>query len=160
MRSMKEGEMAVYKIDVDEEIWQFLKKNAEPLEDTPNSVLKRFLFGGNGRRVESLAKTNTTNDFPTFPASVPEALSQTLEVIYGVKKLGLLRRQATNLVAKKHGIAPQTVIDKYCRQLDKRAYDVDRLLEAKTSEELEGLLLGRFKSNRDVVREFFEALEA
>ncbi|MDO8721200.1 MAG: hypothetical protein Q7J31_03120 [Syntrophales bacterium] len=150
--------MAVYKIDIDEEVWQFLKKNAEPFEDTPNSVLKRFLFGGTERRVESSAKTHTTNDFPTFSAAVPKALSQTLEVVYGVKKLGLSRRQATNLVAKKRGIAPQTVIDKYCRQLDKRAYDVDRLLEAKSSEGLEGLLLERFRSNRDVVRDFFKAL--
>ena len=83
--------MAVYKIDVDEEVWQFLKKNADPFEDTPNSVLKRLLFGRTENRTESPVKTHTANDFPTFPASVPKALAQTLEVIYGVKKLGLSR---------------------------------------------------------------------
>lgn len=152
--------MAVYKIDVDEEVWQFLKKNAEPFEDTPNSVLKRLLFGGSTKQVESSVKTHTGNDFPTFSGSVPVALAQILEVVYGVKKLGLSRRKATNLVAKKRGIAPQTVIDKYCRQLDKRAYDVDRLLEAMTTEGLQELLLERFRSNRDVIRNFFQSLSA
>lgn len=152
--------MAFYKIDVDEEIWQFLKKNAEPFEDTPNSVLKRLLFGGTESRAEAPVKTHTANDFPVFSPSVSEALAQTLEVIYGVKKLGLSRRQATNLVAKKRGIAPQTVIDKYCRQLDKRAYEVDRLLESKNSEGLQELLFNRYRSNRDVVRDFFQSLAA
>ena len=152
--------MAVYKIDVDEEVWQFLKKNAEPFEDTPNSVLKRLLLGGADRQAEGHIRSYTTNDFPTFPASVPEALAQTLEVVYGVKKLGLSRRQATSLVAKKRGIASQTVIDKYCRQLGKRAHDVDRLLEGERSEGLQELLLERFRRNRDVVRDFFQALAA
>ncbi|MCX5805061.1 MAG: hypothetical protein NT010_03175 [Proteobacteria bacterium] len=152
--------MGFYKIDVDEEVWQFLKKNAEPFEDTPNSVLKRLLFGGTERRVENTLKTHTTNDFPVFSSSVPEALAQTLEVIYGVKKLGLSRRQATNLVAKKRGIAPQTVIDKYCRQLDKRAYDVDLLLESQNQEGLQAVLLERFRNNRDVIRDFFQSLAA
>jgi len=152
--------MAFYKIDVDEEVWQFLKKNAEPFEDTPNSVLKRLLFSATESRAESPAKTHTANDFPTFSSSVPAALSQTLEVIYGVKKLGLSRRQATNLVAKKRRITPQAVIDKYCRQLGKRAYDVDRLLESKDSEGLQAVLLEKFRSHRDVVRDFFQTLVA
>src|SRR5258707_7205002 len=32
-------------IRVDDEIWALLKKHAEPLEDTPNDVLKRLLLG-------------------------------------------------------------------------------------------------------------------
>jgi negative regulator of replication initiation len=150
--------MAFYKIDVDEEVWQYLKKHAEPFEDTPNSVLKRLLFERTERRPENPIKTHTSNDFPVFPSSVPQALSQTLEVIYGVKKLGLSRKQATNLVAKKRGIAPQTVIDKYCRQLDKQAYDIDRLLESSSLEGLRALLLEKFRSNRDVIRDFFQTL--
>lgn len=150
--------MAFYKIDVDEEVWQYLKKNAEPFEDTPNSVLKRLLFISTERRTENLTKTHTSNDFPVFPSTVPQALAQTLEVIYGVKKLGLSRRQATNLVAKKRNIAPQTVIDKYCRQLDKQAYDIDRLLESRSLEGLQALLLERFRTSRDVVRNFFQVL--
>ena len=150
--------MAFYKIDVDEEVWQHLKQNAEPFEDTPNSVLKRLLFGRVDKSATIPTKTHTANDFPIFSPSVPAALAQTLEVIYGVKKLGLSRKQATNLVAKKRGIATQTVIDKYCRQLNKRAYDVDRLLESKNSEELQALILDRFRTNRDVVREFFQTL--
>ncbi|RLG22188.1 hypothetical protein DRN85_10995 [Methanosarcinales archaeon] len=150
--------MAFYKIDVDEELWQFLKKNAEPFEDTPNSVLKRLLFGGTKSSPEDSLKTHITNDFPVFPPSIPKALAQTLEVIYGVKKLGLTRRKATNLVAKKRGIAPQTVVDKYCRQLDKRAYEIDRLLESNDLEGLQELLFNRYRSKRDVVRDFFQSL--
>ena len=152
--------MAFYKIDVDDEVWQFLKKNAEPFEDTPNSVLKRLLFGRENGRSKNPARTHTPNDFPSFPSSVPAALSQILEVIFGVKKLGLSRRQATNRVAKNRQISPQAVIDKYCRQLDKRASDMDRMLEEKSLEGLEALLLKRFRNNSDVVRNFFKALVA
>jgi hypothetical protein len=33
------------KIEVDDDIFKFLKKHAEPFEDTPNSVLRRLLLG-------------------------------------------------------------------------------------------------------------------
>ena len=152
--------MGFYKIDVDEEVWQFLKKNAEPFEDTPNSVLKRLLFGSTDRRVQTPFKSHTANDIPVFSPSIPAALAQILEVIYGVKKLGLSRRQATNLAAKKRGVTTQTIIDKYCRQLDKRAHDMDRLLEPSNQEGLQAVLLERFGTNEDAIREFFHSLAA
>ena len=33
----------MYQIDVDEEVYNFLKQHAEPFKDTPNSVLRQFL---------------------------------------------------------------------------------------------------------------------
>lgn len=33
-------------IQIDNKVWNYLKKFAEPLEDTPNSVISRLLFGG------------------------------------------------------------------------------------------------------------------
>jgi negative regulator of replication initiation len=152
--------MAFFKIDVDEEIYQFLKKNADPFEDTPNSVLKRLLLGGMVKRAETPVKTHTADDFPDFSPSVPHALAEILEVVHGVKKLGLSRKQATNAVAKKRRITPQAVLDKYCRQLGKRAYEIDALLEPKNPEGLQALLLEKFRNNRDVVRGFFQSLAA
>jgi hypothetical protein len=37
--------MDMREIQVDEEIWQYLQERAVPLVDTPNSVLRRLLFG-------------------------------------------------------------------------------------------------------------------
>ena len=36
--------MEMYSIDIDEKIWHFLQRNAEPFVDTPSSVLRRLLF--------------------------------------------------------------------------------------------------------------------
>ena len=33
----------MYQIEVDKEVYNFLKQHAEPFKDTPNSVLRRFL---------------------------------------------------------------------------------------------------------------------
>jgi negative regulator of replication initiation len=152
--------MTFHKIEVDEEIWQFLKKNAEPFEDTPNSVLRRFLLDIDDKTVDESVRTHSYRDLPNFPPSVPQALAQILEVVYKVKKQGLSRTEATNLVARKRTITSQSVIDKYCRQLDKRAHDIDRMLESTDMNELKSLLLERFKRNRDTIREFFSSLNA
>ena len=37
--------MDMREIQVDEEVWQYLQERAVPLVDTPNSVLRRLLFG-------------------------------------------------------------------------------------------------------------------
>ncbi len=56
------------------------------------------------------------------------ALQQILEVVFLVKKHGYGRTEATNIVARKRNIRTQTVIDKYCHQLNKNADEIDRLL--------------------------------
>lgn len=150
--------MVFHKIEIDEEVWQFLKKNAEPFKDTPNSVLRRFLFRRNDKGSVHEIKTYTEADFPAFPYRIPQALSQTLEVIYGVRKLGMSRTQATNLAAQKRKVAPQTIIDKYCRQLNKHAYEIDRLLEPQNLGELQSLLEKKFDRHKDVIRDFFNSL--
>ena len=66
--------MQYHRIEVDEKVWNYLKSKAEPFEDTPNSVLRRFagfdkkpsIIGGNiGHNYSSTSnkpsvKTNTT----------------------------------------------------------------------------------------------------
>lgn len=39
-----EGEMAKQTIEIDDDVWAVLKRNAEPFVDTPNSVLRRLLL--------------------------------------------------------------------------------------------------------------------
>src|SRR5271169_4887680 len=113
--------MPYYKIDVDDSVWKFLKKHAEPFEDTPNTVLRRILLGAddNGQvpGIRTMHLVTLEGKLPDFPRGVPQALAQILEVIYGVHKIGISRMQATNLAAQKRQTAPQTIIDKYCRQL-------------------------------------------
>jgi endonuclease III-like uncharacterized protein len=149
-----------YKIDVDEDVWNFLKKHAEPFEDTPNTVLKRLLrVSGNGpaKTRDLLTSHITKAEIPKFSSSAPAALQQILEMIFLVRKLGYTRTEATNLVAERRKIAPQTVIDKYCRQLNKQAYEIDRLLE-ENLDELKTLLEKHFFNHHDVIQNFFSLL--
>ena len=97
---------------------------------------------------------------PSFSDGVPKALAQILEVIYEVKKSGRNRREATTLVAQRRNTAPQTVIDKYCRQLGKRAYEIDRLLEDQNLGELRALLERKFVNHRDLINSFFASLNS
>jgi len=54
-------------IRVDDEIWSFLKKHAEPFEDTPNDVLKRLLLDSTPPTKPSPARA-----FSTIGSSAPE----------------------------------------------------------------------------------------
>jgi hypothetical protein len=150
--------MKFYKIEVDEEIWDFLKKHAEPLEDTPNSVLKRILLQELNRPPAKPIGSAAEMDRLKLAPGVPRALSQFLEVIYRVHRMGQDRKQATRNVAKKEGVFYQTIIDKYCRQLGKKAFEIDRLLEPDKLHELQSLLEEKFYAHRDFIRKFFGSL--
>jgi hypothetical protein len=139
--------MQYHKIEVDERVWNYLKTKAEPFEDTPNSVLNRILFG-----------QTPDSSTPRIPQSAPKASAQILEVIYEVKRSGRTRHEATNIVAQRRRTAPQTVIDKYCRQLGKRAYEIDHLLADQNLTEFRTLLEKRFSNHRDLISSFFTSL--
>lgn len=150
--------MKTYEITVDEDIWNFLKSHAIPLEDTPNSVLRKFLLGNSGGAPPK--KQEQGEDFPTFSIGVPKALAQILEVIYLVKKRGYTRTDATNKVADNRSTASQTVLDKYCRQLNKKAFEIDHLLEDQKLDEFRLLLERKFINHGNVIRDFFNSLNA
>ncbi|MEW6586844.1 MAG: hypothetical protein AB1442_14710, partial [Nitrospirota bacterium] len=152
--------MQTYKIEIDEKIWNYLKSKAEPFEDTPNSVLNRILLGEEVPYLYEANKKTAVSIPPKFPDGVPKALSQILEVIHEVKKLGRDRREATTLVAQRRKTAPQTIIDKYCRQLGKRAYEIDRLLEDQNIGELRALLEKKFVNQRELINSFFASLNS
>ena len=104
-------------------------------------------------------------------ASLAEAISLILEdrredamrglpeVIYEVKNSGRNRTEAINLVAQRRNKAPQTVIDKYCRQLGKRAYEIDWLLEDQNLGEQRAVLEGKFVRHRKLIDTFFASLK-
>lgn len=95
---------------------------------------------------------------PEFPSSIPKALEQTLQVIYLVRVGGQPRTQATNLVAEKHKVAVPTVIDKYGRQLGKKVFEIDKLLEEETLGGLELLLKRHYREHKEIVSSFFRKL--
>ena len=143
----------MYKIEVDQEVYDFLKKNAEPFVDVnPNNVLRRFLPLENNMDKEG----NTLKVFPEFPPSVPNALAQTLEMIILVKKEGLSRVEATHKVADIRGISTQAILDKYCRQLDKRAYEIDELLMMQNLKKFEAMLIEKHPYHRTLIQDIFD----
>lgn len=148
----------LHKIEIDDDVLNVLKTNAEPFIDmTPNSVLRRLLVSNRTkqkRSIDSVAK----HDTPAIESGAPEALQQILEVIYLVKKTGYTRVDATKKVAQSRGIAPQTVIDKYCRQLNKKVFEIDKLLDHDL-DMLQSLLKKRFIHHHDVIDKIFLSIQ-
>jgi len=151
--------MKNYSIEVDEKVWNYLKSKAEPLVDTPNTVLHKILFGEHSVSVRKTGQEHPLDAELCLPSGIPKALEQILEVIYEVKKRGRSRNEATNIVAYRRKTAPQTVIDKYCRQLGKRAYEIDSLLLDQNLDDFRVLLESRFANHQDFISSFFYSLE-
>jgi hypothetical protein len=145
----------MYSIEIDEKIWHFLQQNAEPFVDTPNSVLNRLLFGAGEKKEDPAA-------LYTIPSvnieGLPKSLSQILEVVYEMEVNGYSRIEATNRVAKKRGTAPQTITDKYCRQLGKRAHEIDELLTEPGYIRFKDLLTSKFSGHSGLVDMYFDSM--
>lgn len=153
------SDMKYYEIKIDERVYNYLKSQAEPFKDTPNSVLLRFFFGKD--KLSGKAPQNhdhKRDEALDFPGGVPKALVQTLEVVYEMRKGNRSRTEATNIVAQKRNTARQTVIDKYCRQLNKKAYEIDRLLNEQDLSGFRLLLKNKFINHKDVINSFFDSL--
>jgi negative regulator of replication initiation len=145
--------MKMHSIEVDEEVYDYLKSNAEPFKDTPNTVLRRLLL-----KIEIVdpKKNDIRSDLPKFSESVPNALAEILEMIFLVKSKGLSRINATHTVAKLRRISTQAVIDKYTRQLRKKAYEIDELLTSPNMNKFKILLVERFPYHKNIVEKVFE----
>ena len=147
--------MKMYSIEIDEKIWKFLQKNAEPFIDTPNTVLNKILFEASKESEEQ----ESTSAVPSVSIKgTPKSLSQILEVIYEIEVNGCSRTEATNRVAQKRGTAPQTITDKYCRQIGKKAHEVDQLLSEPGYHEFKALLKSKFNNHALVIDTYFESL--
>ena len=142
--------MRFHSVEVDEDVYQFVKGHAEALVDTFNSALRRLLplngkpGGATGSAVPPTVITRTPSVSPSFPGGMPQALRQVLEVAHLVRGGAYTRTTATSFVAKQHNVFPQTVLDKYCRQLGLTADQFDRLLEQPGAVDLGKLLKSKF----------------
>ena len=147
--------MKMHLIEIDEKIWCHLQQNAEPLVDTPNSVLNRLLFGAEVIKAEEAASFS-------IPAvsieGLPKSLTQILEVVYEIEVNGYSRTQATNRVAKKRGTAPQTITNKYCRQLGKKAQDIDELMAEPGYKGFKDLLMDKYSVHREIIDMYFDSM--
>jgi negative regulator of replication initiation len=147
--------MKMHTIEIDENLWSYLQKHAEPFVDTPNSVLNRILF-------DTSKATVPTNDESQIPAvsiqGIPKSLAQILEVVYEMKINGYSRTEATKRVAHKRGNSPQTITDKYCRQIGKKAHEIDQLLSEPGYEGFKKILISKFDDHQQVIESYFEML--
>lgn len=146
--------MRMHTIDIDQEVIDYLKSRAEPFTDTPNDVLRRLLFGET--RSEKFAQFKlgepASHNLPPVPAGIPKALEHILQVVYMTHFLGIPRSKSTKDVARMHGgIAPQTVLDKYCRQLNLKASEFDRLIAEPELSGLKEILYAKFNDHSEVI---------
>ncbi|WP_373500203.1 hypothetical protein [Desulfococcus sp.] len=149
--------MRFHKVEIDDDVFQYVKENSEPLVDTFNSTLRRLLLG-NSLKAKKLSKRDpesTTKNglLPILPGQTPQALRHTLEVAYLVQSGAYDRSDATQFVAKQHGVFPQTVLDKYCRQLNLKAREFDRLLEQPGLIDLKHTLKAKFPQYKQLIDE-------
>jgi len=144
--------MPTHQVEVDDEVFAFVKSHAEPLVDNFNSSLRRLLPLTTAKLEKRRAAPATSiATAPKFPGGTPQALRQIIEVALLVKGGTNTRQSATQVVAERHGVAPQTVLDKYARQLGLTAHKFDRLLEQPGLKELRQLLQSKFPQHSDVV---------
>jgi len=147
--------MKMYSIEIDEKIWHLLQQHAEPFVDTPNSVLNRLI----NSREKNQEEVAPLFELPSVSVEgLPKSLSQILEVVYEIQVNGYSRTEATNRVAKKRGTAPQTITDKYCRQLGKRAHEIDELLTEPEFSQFKDLLASKFANHRGIIDMYFDSL--
>ncbi|MGD2037479.1 MAG: hypothetical protein PVH28_06310 [Desulfobacterales bacterium] len=147
--------MKMHTIEIDENIWSYLQKHAEPFVDTPNSVLNRILFDTS----EVPSPKNRVSEIPTVSIQgIPKSLAQILEVVYEMEINGYSRTEATKRVAHKRGTSPQTITDKYCRQIGKKAHEIDQLLSEPGYENFIKILESKFDAHRQVIESYFETL--
>jgi hypothetical protein len=85
-------------------------------------------------------------------------LAQILEVIYEMEVNGYGRTEATNRVAKQRGTAPQTVTDKYCRQLGRRAHEIDELLTEPGYSGFRDLLASKYSDHQAIIDMYFDSM--
>ena len=89
---------------------------------------------------------------------MPKSLEQILEVVYEIEVNGYSRTHATNRVAKKRGMAPQTITNKYCRQLGKKAHEIDELMAEPGYAGFKDLLTDKYPVHREIIDMYFDSM--
>jgi len=143
--------MRMHQVEVDDEVFQLVKKEAEPLVDTFNAAIRRLLDldAKAKRRVERTSTSNSGNG--SIPPGTPKALAQVLEVAHLVLRSNWERTDATREIARRRDVKQQTVNDKFGRQIGLTAEQFDRLLGQPGLSDLKKLLNNKFPRHRDVI---------
>jgi hypothetical protein len=149
-----------FTIEVDEEVFASLEAEARSRIETHNTVLRRKLFAGKAPTLPAAVQTQSVIPLglPNLPPGTPAALQQILWVVQLVRANTRDRPDATADVAKVVGVTPQTVTDKYGRQLGLTADRFDELLREASLEQLEKLLRERFSRHHETIARVLTAL--
>ncbi len=151
--------MRFHQVEVDDDVFQFVKTHAEPLVDTFNSALRRLLplSETQGQKNQAFEQNSPPSGaagaMPLVPQHLPQALRHILEVVRLVRGGAYSRTTATQYVARQYKVFPQTVLDKYCRQLGLTAAQFDRLLEEPGLRELRMRLQEKFSDHAKTIDE-------
>jgi len=144
--------MPMHVIEIDDEVFNYLKNKAVPFVDTtPNAVLRRELLENRGA-----SDPSSTQHIPELPPGIPKSLEQILQVVYLIRRKNYNRSEATHEVARYHGVATQTVIDKYTRQLRLTARDFDGLLTAPDPSTIRAYLNTKFMEYESLITKYIE----
>jgi hypothetical protein len=144
--------MKMFKIEIDEDIYKFIESKAVPFIDKdPNSVLRKLLLP---QRLKVINNEGPVVELQKIPNGIPEGLRQILQVVAYMKQ-GDNRVEATKKVALLHGIAKATVVDKYDRQLGKKALEIDELLREPGFLQFQTLLKKKFNGYNEKIDAFF-----
>jgi predicted CopG family antitoxin len=139
------------KISIDDEVYNHLL-NHSTFEDDVNSVLRRLL-GINKTPNKSVRNIYSVQQ---LNKSMPVALTHTLEVVSLVKNKKYDRSMATNSIANKYKIATQTVLDKYCRQLQLTTGEFDLMLIQPGLYELKKILKRKYINHISIIDKYFD----
>lgn len=152
-------------IQIDGDVFAFLRSRVRNFNETPNCVLRRELGldTAGGKAASASPQSLTSNKAftrTTIPASAPAALAQIVEVVSLVRVDGLDRVSATLRVAESRGVARETVGDKYGRQLGLTTKEFDRLLTEKNLDGLSKILSRKFPRYEASVKSAFVSISA
>lgn len=148
--------MKMHQVEVDDEVFLFVKTHAEPLVDTFNSALRRLLPLSHAKiqtKELEVGRAGSASILPSLSSGIPQALRQILEVIHLTLGGAYTRTTATKCVARYHKVYHQTVYDKYCRQLNLTVAEFDRLLGQIGLEDLKKILKSKFPNHAQIIDE-------
>jgi hypothetical protein len=153
--------MRFHQVEVDDDVFLFVKAHAEPLVDTFNSTLRRLLLVSYQQPPSKIPEKNAVQSAPValLPSTfkhLPQALQHILEVVRLVRDGSYSRTAATQYVARQYKVFPQTVLDKYCRQLGLTASQFDKLLEESSHNELKKMLKTKFSDYSSEIDELLK----
>jgi hypothetical protein len=152
-------------IEVDSEVFEYLRSKVRDFNESPNSVLRRELRiealaprPGRPVRSEARSASSATVSDLGLPLGAPEALRQIIEVALLVRRDKLDRVSATVRVAERHRVTRETVGDKYGRQLELTTREFDELLAESSLNGLRNLLSAKFPRYRSELSEVLNSI--